>query len=134
LERDGLVGKCGTAVRVAMGDSGMVKLGFVALRCADLEESRRFYELVGLTFTEEQHGSGPRHLSTEMDGVVFELHPAKHGGARMDLATVGLTVTNIDGLEVRLSGAGVAAVRADGAVVVVASDPDGRRVRISPAE
>ena len=112
----------------------MVKLGFVALRCADLEASRRFYELIGLMFVEEQHGSGPRHLSSDLYGVVLELYPAKHLSERVDLATVGLTLADIDGLETRLIADGFEAERVDGARTVVATDPDGRRVRISSAE
>lgn len=111
----------------------MASLGFVALRCADLGESRRFYELVGLTFDEEQHGGGPRHLSTDLDGVVLELYPARSGDKRTDLATVGLTVPNVDGLAERLRAAGYEADRPAGSPTLVATDPDGRSVRISSA-
>lgn len=51
-------------------------LAYIVLRCADLSASRRYYEALGLTFVEEQHGNGPRHLSCDLDGVVLELYPA----------------------------------------------------------
>ncbi len=111
----------------------MVRLGFVALRCADLEASRAFYELVGLAFVEEQHGSGPRHLSSDVAGVVVELYPAKATGDRADLATIGLTVADLAQVERRLRDAGLVTRWADGSATVVATDPDGRRVRITMA-
>jgi len=111
----------------------MVSFGFVALRCADLEKSRRFYEVVGLTFVAEQHGQGPPHLSSDLGGVVLDLYPARSDGERADLATVGLTVSDLEGLEDRLRAAGYDVECARGSATLVVPDPDGRRVRISSA-
>jgi lactoylglutathione lyase len=52
-----------------------VKLNLLVLRVAALAEARRFYERLGMSFTEEQHGKGPLHLSANLDGTVFELYP-----------------------------------------------------------
>lgn len=112
----------------------MVRFGFVALRCADLEASTAFYELVGLVFVEEQHGNGPRHLSSEIDGVVVELYPATATGDRADLATIGLIVPDLDEVEQRLQEGGHSTQRAADQATVVTSDPDGRRVRITKVE
>ncbi len=111
----------------------MVRFGLVALRCTDLEASRVFYELVGLEFVEEQHGNGPRHLSSEIDGVVVELYPARASGDRADLATIGLTVADLDEVEQRLQMGGHSTQRATDSATVVTTDPDGRRVRITKA-
>lgn len=74
----------------------MVSLGFVALRCGDLERSRRFYEVLGLAFAEEKHGDGPRHLSTKLDGAVLELYRRRSEEGGPDLATLGLKVADPD--------------------------------------
>lgn len=38
-----------------------MRLSLLVLYCADLERSRRFYELIGLEFRREQHGNSPVH-------------------------------------------------------------------------
>lgn len=46
----------------------------VVLRCEDLATSLRFYERLGLSFVEEQHGGGPVHFASELpSGLVLEL-------------------------------------------------------------
>ena len=45
-----------------------------------LEDCRRFYGALGLRFTAEQHGRGPRHHAAVLaDGTVFECCPARPG-------------------------------------------------------
>lgn len=50
-----------------------------------LEQCRRFYEALGLTFAAEKHGNGPEHYAAVLpDGMVFELYPAtseRHTGS-----------------------------------------------------
>jgi predicted enzyme related to lactoylglutathione lyase len=48
---------------------------------AKLESSLAFYRAVGLEFVQEQHGSGPIHFSSEMDGTVIEIYPGAEGSA-----------------------------------------------------
>lgn len=52
-----------------------MKLTLLVIRCRNLELSRLFYEGLDLRFIQEKHGKGPKHYSTEIDGVVFELYP-----------------------------------------------------------
>jgi lactoylglutathione lyase len=111
----------------------MPHLEFLTLRCADLARSRRFYELLGLEFDEEQHGAGPRHLSTDLGGTVLELYPAQSPSERTDLATIGLTVTDLVAIEARIQGAGVPVKRSAVADALITTDPDGRRVRLADA-
>jgi lactoylglutathione lyase len=37
--------------------------------------TRRFYEVLGLTFREERHGDGPEHVACDMGGFVLEIYP-----------------------------------------------------------
>jgi len=41
-----------------------------------MERLARFYEVLGLRFTKHRHGKGAEHLSSEMEGIVFEIYPA----------------------------------------------------------
>lgn len=52
-----------------------MKLDLFVLRCSDLRASKQFYEQLGFSFVEEQHGCGPVHYSSENAGFVFELYP-----------------------------------------------------------
>jgi hypothetical protein len=51
-----------------------------------------FYEALGLTFTEEQHGAGPVHFACEQEGFVIELYPGvpAHPLARQDAGALML--------------------------------------------
>ncbi|MBL8021099.1 MAG: hypothetical protein JNM27_15620 [Leptospirales bacterium] len=78
---------------------------FLVFRCADIEESRTFYESLGLQFTREQHGSGPIHYSAMIgNGLVLELYPAKEN-LQVEIGIPGAsaqTLMDPDGRKVRL--------------------------------
>ena len=117
-----------------------VEISLIVVRAGDLARTRRFYEAIGLSFTDEQHETGPAHLSaTGPSGFVFELYPASASGV-VDRGGVG---------DVRLgfrvpsaAEAAKAAVLAGGSVVgevtaydglerAVVTDPDGRRIELT---
>jgi catechol 2,3-dioxygenase-like lactoylglutathione lyase family enzyme len=56
-----------------------IELSLLVLRCRDVEATRRFYEKLGLVFTEERHGTGPRHYVWQEDGFVLELYRSTAG-------------------------------------------------------
>ncbi|GGO30315.1 hypothetical protein GCM10011574_66570 [Microbispora bryophytorum] len=61
-----------------------------------LEECRAFYGALGVEFTRERHGEGPRHYAAVLaDGTVFELYPAtaerRTGAVRLGLHLDGAT-------------------------------------------
>ncbi len=45
------------------------------IRTQEVERTREFFETLGLTFVQEQHGDGPVHFACEANGVVFEIYP-----------------------------------------------------------
>jgi lactoylglutathione lyase len=108
----------------------MAQLNLLVLRCRDIEASRRFYEAVGLSFTTEQHGSGPTHYSCQLGALLLELYPA---GTSTNSVRLGLAVPNVV--------AATEAVRALGGRVVqevstvhasaVVRDPDDNAVELS---
>ncbi|MDA0167888.1 VOC family protein [Solirubrobacter taibaiensis] len=108
-----------------------VRLNLLVLRCADPNATRRFYECLGVAFSEHAHGSGPVHYAHEDDDFVFELYPAGAGGT--DRAGVGLVIGDLEAAAEQLREAGFnpdpIAERPWG-TTFVARDPDGRRVEV----
>jgi catechol 2,3-dioxygenase-like lactoylglutathione lyase family enzyme len=100
----------------------------------DLEKSRAFFELLGMTFTKHAHGSGPEHYAHEDELGVFELYPRKEASAAGDHTGLGFSVSNLEHSHVDFAAAGFEpqAIRDDpwGRSFVV-RDPDGRRVEVS---
>lgn len=122
-----------------MSPFGPVAVAFVAMRCRDLVEAERFYEMLGLRFDEEQHGPGPRHLAARVGAIVIELYPASTGHVDGgDPATIGLEVADLGEVERALTAAGVPVRRVtaddDSGPTLVVTDPDGRQVRVAKAD
>jgi lactoylglutathione lyase len=109
------------------------RVNLVAIRSGDLGRARKFYEALGLKFELHAHG-GPEHLSSVMEGVVFEIYPLGEGQRATVDARVGFEVEGVEGVMER-------AVHAGGRVVSgvkdsawgrrgVLADPDGHRVGV----
>ena len=111
---------------------GRIKL--IAIRCADLQQSRSFYESLSLKLQPEQHDKGPPHYSVAVNGTLFELYP-KSAERQIDNQTrLGFSVPNLDGV--------ISALRANGVEIItepretpwgkraVVRDPDGRAVEL----
>lgn len=91
--------------------SASFSLNLLVLRCKDLQASKRFYEDLGIQFEKEQHGNGPIHYAAVFSGFVFELYPAETQAT--DYTRLGFSSTQF-------------------AESIVLTDPDGRKVEISP--
>lgn len=106
------------------------RVAYLVLRCADLERSRRFYEGLGLRLSPEQHGSGAKHYSCDVGGVILELYPLSDkptSGLRL-----GLVVSDLARVlaSLRALGAVVGAVGSEGSSPVMVIDPDGHRIAL----
>lgn len=110
------------------------RLCLVVIRSRDLATSRRFYEAIGLTFREEQHGNGPRHLTCILGDTVFEIYPVSSDEDSTTSARLGFRIRDI---ELALS----AVVDRSGTIVsqpkaspwgkrAVVRDPDGHVVEL----
>lgn len=100
-----------------------MNLSLLVLRCSDLAKSREFYELFGLRFADEQHGTGPNHLSSQIGSAVLELYPLgknSTSGLRfgIEMARPDVSVASIEGLGGKV---------VSGAPFVV-RDPDGHTI------
>ncbi|WP_433476950.1 VOC family protein [Spirillospora sp. CA-142024] len=83
---------------MSIGPTATVSMALLVLYTDHLEESRRFYSRLGLTFHKEQHGNGPEHYAAVLpDGVVIELYPATERrpatSARLGFNVTGHTMT-----------------------------------------
>ena len=52
-------------------------VNYLVIYVANLDQSRLFYESLGVDLVKEQHGKGPMHYSFENNDVIYELYPAK---------------------------------------------------------
>jgi catechol 2,3-dioxygenase-like lactoylglutathione lyase family enzyme len=109
----------------------MPTLALLVARCRDLEQSRRFYQALGLVFTAEQHGTGPLHYSCQLGTTVLELYPAMAAASNVRL---GFGVTDVIAAveSVRAIGARVDREPTPQARTAVVRDPDDNAVELSP--
>lgn len=113
------------------------EINLVVLRSTQLQSTQRFYEALGLSFVDEQHGQGPAHVSaTTPSGIVFELYPLPKG-EELDTSTRGVRLGfRLEGVDAAVK----AAVLAGGDLMsrddtrAVLRDPDGRKVEVMPSE
>lgn len=105
-----------------------MKLSLLVLRCEDIEVSKNFYELFGLSFVEEKHGKGPIHYSCVINEFVFELYP-NNGQKTNDNNRLGFKVSELENI---ISKATISdSYEFSGNKIYVLKDPDGRKVEIS---
>ncbi|MGB0563088.1 MAG: VOC family protein [Spirulinaceae cyanobacterium] len=82
------------------------RINLLVLRVRDLNKAVAFYQAIGLTFTPEQHGSGPVHYSAEIEGVVLELYPLTAKTQSTAGIRLGFTVQSLDQCLVELNRLG----------------------------
>ena len=110
-------------------------VGLIVLRCADLDASREFYGLLGLSLVPEQHGKGPRHYSCTMGEVVLELYPLGTGPGTSGVR-IGLRVREVSAVVAAIRVAGVGRVRSHSetpTITAVLKDPDGHSLQLDQA-
>lgn len=99
----------------------VVELNLVVLRSADMERAAQFYQVLGLEFTQHQHGKGPEHYAAELGPLVFEIYPLPADGNSTTGTRIGFRVASVDEAVAALELAG-------GRIVSPAKDsPWGRR-------
>jgi len=107
-------------------------LTLLVLRTSDVPSTRRLYEGFGLRFTDERHGSGPRHCSATLDsGLVIEIYPAKT--SIIENSRLGFVVTDLPAVLHAVTAAGAKVIGYESGGVVVVEDLDGRRVELHPS-
>lgn len=112
-----------------------VSLTLLVLKTRQVDQVRTFYETLGITFTEERHGSGPLHYAGRAGDVVVEVYPLPGDSAADASTRLGFSVGNLAEVVQALQGLGMAVAKqptqtAWGLQAVV-KDPDGRSVELT---
>ena len=105
-----------------------VNLSLLVIRCKNIQKSKAFYESLGLSFAKEQHGNGPEHFASEINGIIFELYPNAEKAA-VDNSRLGFRVNELDSILTRVQVQ--SSYSYEGKAIYVVVDPDGRKVEIS---
>lgn len=108
-------------------------LNLLVLRCADIHISRQFYECLGLTFTDEQHGKGPTHYACEVGAMVLELYPPNDSGTTQNLM-LGFSVSDLTAMLDALAMLGYQPKSPPKNKRCTVLDPDGNTVMLSQPE
>lgn len=114
---------------------GAGSLSLLVIKVRDIERARTFYELLGLQFTSEKHGSGPEHYAATLrGGTVFEIYPSRREAPEGSVR-LGLRVAEPDQAVTRVVAAGLLAAsrpaRSTPAGTRVIYDPDGNCVELT---
>jgi lactoylglutathione lyase len=110
-------------------------LNLLVIRARNPKVLARFYSLIGLTFAEERHGTGPEHLSCNLGGYTLEIYPLRKGERDTTGTRLGFRVASLQtSLNAILELEGASVLRAPEltkwgkrAVVV---DPEGHKVEL----
>ena len=74
------------------------KINFLTIYSRKLEECREFYTtLLGRPLTQEQHGTGPVHYSTQIGDAIIEFYPTRGEATKLRIGVL------VDSLEETLS-------------------------------
>lgn len=109
-------------------------LHLLVLKTRQIDRLAEFYSALGLTFTEEKHGDGPRHYAAQVGDLVLELYPLAEDGKGVDTTRLGFAIPDLDATLRTLALTGAAVVSGpkptrQGRKAVV-RDPDGRAVEL----
>lgn len=104
-----------------------MKLKLLVIRCSNIEDSKNFYEMLGLKFIKEKHGDGVEHYASCIDDVVFEIYPLNSGETPCN-TRLGFSVQSVEDLirQIRIHSQ----YELNGRTIYVALDPDSRKIEI----
>jgi len=109
-------------------------LALLVIQAKDLDASLQFYQLLGLRFVQEQHGTGPRHHASELGPLVFEIYPCRSDGP-ISPVRLGFRIPAFDGTLELLRGRGVRIISEPKQTTwgrrAIVEDPDGNRVELT---
>ena len=111
-----------------------IEFALVVIRTVQVDNTVKFYRLLGVDFVQEKHGKGPEHFAGKVGGVVLEIYPLREGTASNPGGRFGFKVAKLEDLIKTLRSAGVAfieeAKQTDWGYRAIVRDPDGRAVEL----
>lgn len=114
---------------------GVSSLKLLVLRTPQLNRLRGFYQLLGIDFAEERHGTGPTHFAGRVGDSVLELYPLQDEGGTVDSTVrLGFSVTDLSEAIRSLEAGGATILNGPRPTAwgnrAVVRDPDGRSVEL----
>ncbi|WP_372389037.1 VOC family protein [Xanthomonas axonopodis] len=107
-------------------------LSLLVLKAVDPSALARFYAKLGLTFVQEQHGSGPIHLSCHVGESVFEIYPRSASEMPTSGTRIGFRVPSVaDAISACDAPILMAARPSQWGIRAVIEDPEGHKVELS---
>ena len=111
-----------------------VSLRLLVLKIHDVSAVVAFYQSLGFTFTEEQHGKGPLHHSASLGDGIIEIYPLPTDQSVDSTTRLGFAVTDPDAAVGTADSLGGRVIKPGrdtpwGYMALVA-DPDGRTVEL----
>jgi len=113
-------------------------LSLIVIRTLNLEASLAFYQALGLTFVQEQHGNGPIDYSCNFNGLVLELYPRRQSStaeAEVSTTMLGFKVASLEATLAELNKLGVKpksqVKEADWGRWINVTDPGGHLVQLN---
>ncbi len=110
------------------------RLSMLVLKTHQVAAVVAFYETIGLSFTEEQHGSGPLHFAGQANDVLIEIYPLPEDKPVDTTTRLGFAVDNIaevlNALLQRELSPPKTAKQTEWGLRAVVKDPDGRAVEL----
>lgn len=110
------------------------RLNLIVIRSLDAVRLVAFYQMLGISFEEEQHGRGPVHWAADLDGLVLEIYPAKTLDEVNKAIRLGFEIEDVNAtLEtMRASGVEVAndVKQSQWGLRAVVRDCDGRTIEL----
>lgn len=101
---------------------------YIVLRCANPENSRKFYETLGVSFSEEKHGNGPSHFAGSIrDELILELYPLRKDKLASRV-TIGIPIASPEKIRYAEHASGQVARKLGDFYVL--QDPDGNEIHL----
>lgn len=110
------------------------RLNLIVIRSLDTVRLVAFYQMLGISFVEEQHGSGPVHCAADLDGLVLEVYPAKTADEVNKTIRLGFEIEDVAATVNALRASGVEIAndvkQSQWGLRAVVRDCDGRTVEL----
>lgn len=110
----------------------MLSFNLIILSVKDIEESKKFYSMLGFNFIKEQHENSPVHYASELNGLVMELYPASNRFPLEKSIRLGFSVKNIHEIKKALVQHNIEIKEKENLIII--EDPDGRKIYLNQKE
>lgn len=112
-----------------------VLLKLIVLKTDDVDRVCRFYQALGLIFTEERHGKGPLHHAAALDGgATLEVYPLAADRVVDNSTRLGFAVPDLDAVVPAAERLGARVIKpahqTPWGTMALVEDPDGRTVEL----